>query len=73
MSKNLFKNFLQERKSLLDRLFEEISDYDIYCELIGYEIDIGKPIISPIRIDDDVPSFSLFIPTRLTDVREEEL
>ena len=73
MSKNLFKSFLQERKSLLDRLFEEISDYDIYCELIGYEIDIGKPIISPIRIDDDVPSFSLFIPTRLTDVREEEL
>ena len=73
MSKNIFKDFLLSRRSLTDKLFDEISDYDIYCELIGYDIIIGKPIISPIRLDDDVPSFSIFIPTKYKDLREEEL
>ncbi len=73
MAKNIFKDFLLSRRSLTDKLLDEISDYDIYCELIGYEVPIGKPIISPIRLDDDVPSFSLFIPTKVGDVREEEL
>ncbi len=71
--KNIFKDFVKSKKTLTDKLFDEISDYDIYCELIGYEINIGKPIISPIRSDDDVPSFSLFLPTKIKDPREEEL
>jgi len=70
---NVFKDFILSKKSLTSKLLDEISDYDIYCELIGYDIEIGKPIISPIRTDDDVPSFSLFIPTKIRDVREEEL
>jgi len=73
MIKNIFKDFVRDRKSLTDKLLDEISDYDIYCELIGHEVPIGKPIISPIRVDDDVPSFSLFLPTKIKDVREEEL
>ena len=71
--RNIFKEFVLSKKTLEDVLFDEISDYDIYCELIGYEINIGKPIISPIRSDDDVPSFSLFIPTKIRNPREEEL
>jgi hypothetical protein len=73
MPRNIFKDFLLSRRSIIDKLFDEVSDYDIYCELIGYDIDIGKPIISPIRLDDDVPSFSLFIPTKIQGLREEEL
>ena len=71
--KNIFKDFVLSKKTLTDKLFDEVSDYDIYCELIGYEINIGKPINSPIRIDDAVPSFSLFIPTKYSNLREEEL
>jgi hypothetical protein len=71
--KNIFKDFILSKKTLTDRLFDEVSDYDIYCELIGFDINIGTPIKSPIRIDDDVPSFSLFIPTKIENLRMEEL
>lgn len=70
---NVFKDFVLSKKTLTDKLFDEISDYDIYCELIGYDMNIGTPINSPIRIDDDIPSFSLFIPTKIRNLREEEL
>jgi len=71
--KNIFRDFVLSKKTLTDKLFDEVADYDIYCELIGNEISIGKPIISPIRLDDDMPSFSLFIPTKFTNLREEAL
>jgi len=70
---NVFKDFVKSKKTLTAKLLDEISDYDIYCELIGYDVEIGKPIISPIRTDDDVPSFSLFIPTKIPNPRPEEL
>jgi len=70
---NVFKDFVLSKKSLADLLFDEVSDYDIYCELTGVEYDVGRPAISPLRLDDDQPSFSLFIPTKLGNVREEEL
>lgn len=74
MSKNnVFKDFVLSKKSLTDKLFDEISDYDIYCELTGIEYEVGRPAISPIRLDDDQPSFSLFIPTKKQNAREEEL
>lgn len=71
--KNIFKDFVLSKRNLSDLLFDEISDYDIYCELIGYDVNIGTPIVSPIRIDDHLPSFSLFIPTKFDNLREEEL
>jgi len=71
--KNIFRDFVKSKRTLADKLFDEIADYDIYCELIGYDISISKPIISPLRDDDDVPSFSIFIPTKYSDLREEEL
>jgi len=74
--RNIFKDFVLSKRNLSDLLFDEISDYDIYCELIGYEVNIGTPIISPIRSEDDpdtLPSFSLFVPTKHDNLREEEL
>lgn len=71
--KNIFKDFVLSKRTLTDMLFDEVSDYDIYCELLNFDVNIGTPINSPIRIDDAVPSFSLFIPTKLKNLREEEL
>jgi hypothetical protein len=70
---NVFKDFVLSKKSLEDKLFEEVSDYDIYCELTGVEYEVGRPAISLLRLDDDNPSFSLFIPTKQRNVRQEEL
>ena len=58
---NLTKVFLDSFKSLSDTLFEHISSYDIYCNLIGREVKIGETILSPIR-RDNTPTFVLFIP-----------
>jgi len=71
---NLFKELVQSgRKTLTDRLLDEILDYDIYCELTGFDFELGRPVISPIREDDNSPSFSLFIPTNKESVRPEEV
>lgn len=69
----LFKDLVHSSKSLTDRLLNEVSDIDIYCELTNVDLDIGRPISSPLRDDDDTPSFSLFIPTKIKDPRPEEV
>ena len=70
---NLFQAIVKSKKSLTDRLLDEIVDYDIYCELTGIDFELGRPTISPIREDDNSPSFSLFIPTKTENVRPEEV
>lgn len=70
---NVFKDFVLSKLTLTDRLLEEVSDYDIYCELTNIEFELGQSEISPIRPDDNVPSFSLFIPTKKSNLREEEV
>lgn len=70
---NLFQELVQSKKTLTEKLLDEVVDYDIYCELTGIDFELGKPVISPIRDDDDSPSFSLFIPTQKDDVRPEEI
>ncbi len=70
---NIFKQFVLSKVTLTDKLLDEISDYDIYCELTGIEFELGRAVISPIRDDDDQPSFSLFIPTKIKNVRPEEV
>jgi len=70
---NIFKEFVLSKQTLTDRLLEEVSDIDIYCELTGIEFELGKAEISPIREDDDFPSFSLFLPTKIAHPRPEEV
>lgn len=70
---NIFKELVLSKITLTDKLLNEISDYDIYCELTSIEFDLGISVISPIRDDDDNPSFSLFIPTKINGVRGEEI
>jgi len=58
---NLTKIFLQTRKTLSEKLFEQVSSYDIFCTFIGGNIKVGKTILSPIR-KDNRPTFILFVP-----------
>ena len=69
---NLFKTLVCSKKSPTEKLLDEISDYDIYCELIGAEVEIGIALPSPLR-DNGHTSFSLFIPTTIEDAREDEI
>jgi hypothetical protein len=58
---NLTKVFLNSKRSLTDKLFDYVSSYDIFCNLIGEEIKVGKFYHSPIR-SDKKPTFLLFVP-----------
>ncbi len=69
----LIQDFINSRVTLTDKLLKLVSDYDIYCELIGMELNVGSPIRSPIRDNDSSPSFSLFFPTKFKYAREEEI
>lgn len=64
---NLTETFVRSKKTLTDRLLENVSSYDIFCHFIGYDLDVGKVILSPIR-KDNRPTFILFIPEDLDDV-----
>lgn len=70
---NLYKELIQSKKTLTDVLLDEITDYDIYCELSGEDIEIGRAFRSPVREDDTRASFSIFIPDTVSDVREDEI
>jgi len=70
---NLFREYVSSKKSLTDKLLDEITDFDIYCELLGVELELGQPINSPLREDDSRASFSLYVPTELDDIRPDEV
>lgn len=73
-NKSLLRTLLQERPvSLSNQLFNLVDDYEIYCSLIGEEIELGETVTSPIRESDECPSFALFMPTRITTFRPEEI
>jgi hypothetical protein len=67
------RELLKNKSNLTDKLFQYTDDYEIYCSLIGIDLEIGEVISSPIRISDDHPSFAIFIPTRKENVRPEEI
>lgn len=58
---NLTNVFLKSKKSLTEKLFENVSSYDIFCSLIGEDVKVGEVILSPIRADKR-PTFLLFVP-----------
>ena len=64
---NLTDIFIKSRRTLTEKLFDAISSYDIYCEFIGEEVEVGSAILSPIRFDKK-PTFLLFIPQDRDDV-----
>lgn len=66
---NLFRKYVSSKKSLTDKLLDEITDFDIYCELLGIDLELGQTISSPLREDDTRASFSLYVPTELDDIR----
>jgi len=58
---NFTQVFMESIKTPKEELFEHITPYEIYCNLIGHEIEVGQIILSPIRRDNR-PTFVLFVP-----------
>ena len=52
---------LLKKDNLIDRLFKIIDDYNIYKYFIGFDVELGETINSPIRLTDDYPSFATAI------------
>lgn len=59
---NYLKVYLKSLKPLEDIIFTVIQPYDIYCDLIGIELEVGGSnlIESPLR-KDSRPTFGLFM------------
>jgi 5S rRNA maturation endonuclease (ribonuclease M5) len=70
---SIFREYINSKKTLTEKLLDEITDFDIYCELIGMDLELGQSIESPIRTDDTRASFSLYVPTKVKDVRPDEV
>ena len=64
---------LLKKETLINKLLSVVDDYEIYSTLIGRDIEIGECISSPIRSSDDFPSFAIYIPTRIPDIRADAL
>jgi hypothetical protein len=71
------RELLKTKSNLTDKLFQYTDDYEIYCALIGKDIEIGEVVSSPIRPYDEHPSFAIYIPNKLKslgfNVRPEEI
>jgi len=52
---DLFEDILEE-----ENILKRYDDYSIYCYYLGYDPEFGKAYHSPLRDDDDIPSFSIF-------------
>ena len=70
--RNVLREILK-KDSLVDKLFKQVDDYDIYSHFIGFEPELGETLHSPIRGGDEYPSFALFIPTRVDGVRPDAI
>lgn len=71
---NLFRKYVSSKKTLTEKLLDEITDFDIYCELLGTDLELGQSIQSPLRDDDTRASFSLYVPTDTKrEVRPDEV
>jgi hypothetical protein len=64
---NVTDVLIKSKKTLKDLLFEQVGVYDIYCHFIGYDIEVGKVITSPIR-KDNRPTFILFVPNGVDNI-----
>jgi len=64
---------LLENNNLLITLHNTLDDYNIYRLFINIDIDLGEAINSPLRYTDDFPSFVLYIPQRIPDLRENAI
>jgi hypothetical protein len=60
---NLTDVFLMSKRSLMERLFECVSSYDIFCSFIGEDVKVGD---SKSNTEDNHPTFILFVPKTKT-------
>lgn len=73
MKKSILRTILSSKDTLTDKLLKLVDDYEIYTFFLGEEVELGETIHSPIRSGDEYPSFALFVPTRIPNLREEAI
>jgi hypothetical protein len=71
--KSILREVILKKVHLSDKLFLLIDDYSIYTHFIGRDLELSQAIESPIRDQDDNPSFCLFLPTRIALDRPDEI
>jgi hypothetical protein len=71
--KSILREVILKKVHLSDKLFLLIDDYSIYTHFIGQDLELSQAIESPIRDQDDHPSFCLFLPTRVVLDRPDEI
>lgn len=69
----LKKMIKKHREPLLHKLLRLVDDYDIYSHFLEFEPEFYSCINSPLRDDDTCPSFCVFVPDRIPNLREEEI
>jgi len=52
--------YIKDNELSQPNLLNLVDDYDVYCEYIGTDLEIGVKYSSPLRDGDDDPSFVLF-------------
>ena len=62
-----------QREPLIDKLLKYVDDYDIYAHFLGFEPELHESMCSQLRDNDSTPSFTLYLPTRIPNVRPEEV
>ncbi len=58
----MLDEFILERDLSVNAINKFVDDYSIYSYYIGAELEIGQVYLSPLRTNDTIPSFSLYIP-----------
>ena len=71
--RSILREVILKKVHLSDKLFLLIDDYSIYTHFIGRDLELSQAIESPIRDQDDNPSFCLFLPTRIELERPDEI
>jgi hypothetical protein len=71
--KSILREVILKKVSLSDKLLLLVDDYSIYSHFIGYDLELSQAIESPIREQDDNPSFCLFLPSRIELDRPDEI
>jgi hypothetical protein len=54
------EQYIKDNELSQENILNLVDDYDVYCEYIGIDLEIGVKYSSPLREGDDDPSFVLF-------------
>lgn len=69
----LRKLIKKHREPLINKLLRRVDDYDIYTHFLEFEPEFYGSCNSPLRDDDTCPSFCIYVPDKIPNLRREEI